>query len=281
MIKSPQEKLFRLNRQIDSNANFGVLDLSPEKYASQFRIIGYGNYGKLSHEILASEALIDSTAVDLVTLYNKYLMLSLLHEFDLSAAVCRLPPSIAKLYERDLTRIELQLDEMATDFYQLSNDAFVKDLAILSHRLIPVGAEYITPDAGIPRKLIFKRGIVHFLQGVRACLLQCGGFTPYLELHAHALALEDFTPDGWLKTYMRLAELLELNPRYRGIISSSWFLDPALERISPRLSYLRKIPQEKGATILFSGYDKKGKSGAPLATSAMHCTSSCAVVTLK
>jgi hypothetical protein len=60
---------------------------------------------------------------------------------------------------------------------------------------------------------------------------------------------EDVHQEGWMKVYMRLAELLENNPGHRGWFSNSRFVDPELEKISPYLSYLRIVPQDNGGGI--------------------------------
>lgn len=262
MTGTIERKLLATKCEIESLGYGRVISPGPEEYVGSFGIIGRGDYGRLNPGLHASEAQFQDGGANLVALFNRYLALSLLHTFDPLAGSCRLPASVVLLYERDLVRIERQLDEQPDEFYRLGNDAFVKDLAILSHRLIPVGAEYALPESGVPRSLLFRRGPAQFFRCLRVCMFQCGGFSPYFELHAHVLALEDFNPDGWLDTYMCLAELLELNPAYKGITSSSWFLDPALARVSPRLSYLQEIPSAHGATLLFSGYDASGETGA-------------------
>jgi hypothetical protein len=262
MHSTRQKKCAELQELIRSSAPSGALQPGPEDYAHRFQIVGEGTYSTLSRETTAGEALIKNAAEPIYELYNKFLTLRLLEAFDVHAGNCRLPSSIANLYERDLFRIESQMEQLPSNFYRLSNDAFLKDLAILSHKLIPVGAEYVTLDSGVPRSLLLKRGYAQFQKGIIACIFQAGGFKPFFELHAHILSLDDFNPSGWQATYVRLAELLELNPQYRGITSSSWFLDPALEKISPHLAYLRAVPEENGATLLFSAVDRLGKSGA-------------------
>ena len=52
--------------------------------------------------------------------------------------------------------------------------------------------------------------------------------------------------------------MLALNPEIRGMWGGSWFYDPALERISPRLEYLRSVPQDNGAYVFYSNIDING-----------------------
>lgn len=257
-----QHRLSVLRKQISMQPAARRIAISPHAYASHFKIGRQGSYGALNPELRAEEASIAAVSPKVCLLYNQYLLVALLDGFKVPDGNFRVPESVAALYERDLERMERQLAEREPEFFRLHNDAFLKDLAILRHQLIPVGAEYAFPKSGVPRSLLFKAGAAQFCKGLWSCAIQSRGFSPFLELHAHILALEDFNPEGWRQTYTRLAELLEANPHFRGVTSSSWFLDPALEVVSPHLAYLREEPEQHGATILFSSWDKKGESGA-------------------
>lgn len=262
MTSKRQLQLLSLKEQISLSPTARHLGLKPEDYAQNFRIDGRGSYSAINKKTVEDEWKMQKAAGDIAKSYNKYLTLALLESFEVGAGSCHLPASIAELYARDLTRIESQTNHLPSSFYRLNNDSFVKDLAILSHKLIPVGSEYVVPNSCVPRSILFRKGIAQFRDGVIACLFEAGGFAPYFELHAHKLSLEDFNPDGWQASYARLAELLVLNPEYCGVTSSSWFLDPQLEQVSPHLAYLRTVPEQNGATLLFSRLDSKGGSGA-------------------
>ena len=194
--------------------------------------------------------------------FNRYVLLDALVRFSLEDARYRLPASVTVLYAREFKRIFRQIDRFEDAFFDLSEDRYLKDLAILTHRLIPVGAEFAEGGAGIPRRLVLGGGPFKSLARLWFVLFRCGGFRPFFALHAHTLALEDFNEEGWLATYHRLAELLAQNPQVKGWLSASWFLDPALETISPHLAYLRRLPLDNGAALFFAGYDSEGTSGA-------------------
>ena len=66
-------------------------------------------------------------------------------------------------------------------------------------------------------------------------------------------ARREFTPDAYDRCYLRMAQLLEFNPLIRGVMSSSWWFDPALEQISPDLVFLRRVPEENGAQLFKIG----------------------------
>ena len=194
--------------------------------------------------------------------FNRYVLLHYIARFSLEQSRYRLPHSIKALYAGQIERILRQIESFEDGFFDIANDGFLKDLAILTHRLIPVGAEFAEGGAGIPRRLIVAGGLKQMLTALWLLFFRCRGLAPFFALHAHTLSLEDFNVEGWRRTYHRLAELLDLNPRMKGWLSASWFLDPALETISPHLVHLRKVPTENGAALLFVGQDMEGISGA-------------------
>jgi hypothetical protein len=201
------------------------------------------------------------------SLYLKYMLNELVANFRLEEARIRLPQTICDLYIREISRIRDQLTQLNLEYYDFDNDPFVKDFALLTHRFVPVGAEFAVPFSGVPRRTLFQGGIRQFFRTAGVIMFRTCGFEPFFSLHAHPLALYDFNPEGWENTYHRLAQLLELNPTIKGITSASWFLDPQLESISPHLTYLREVPEQNGAAFFFVGYDYDGTSGA-LARSA-------------
>jgi hypothetical protein len=219
-------------------------------------------YSAVPEEIAAANARLEKDHPAAVADYNRGVLLELIASFSLNDAIYSLPPSITALYGREISRILHQIDSAEDGFFAIANDGFLKDLAILSHRLIPIGAEYAQGEAGIPRSLLFSVGPKQFFKLLWLIVVRCGGRQPFFALHAHTLALDDFNPEGWIASYHRLADLLELNPEVRGWMSASWFLDPALESISPRLAHLRKVPLENGAGLLFVCRHPDGRSGA-------------------
>lgn len=187
------------------------------------------------------------------------LALSFTHPRDLRTVA--LPDSILPLYVRELRRILEAIRDEGRDI-DLAEDRWRKNLAILDGRLIPVGAEFADVGSGLPRNTLLRDSVATRLRVLRCVMTQTHGFKPMLELHAHPDSLDDFNPAGWLQSYKRLAEILAINPEYKGVIASSWFRDPILTRISPRLSYLREYPESYGALMVRLGEDRDGSSGA-------------------
>jgi hypothetical protein len=225
-----------------------------------------GSYHQLPANLEATYRAIRRESEQTASLYLKGLLTELMMDFSPARSAVRLPQSVRQLYTRELGRIQHQLERFDLAYYDFNNDPFLKDYALLTHRFIPIGAEFTVPFAGIPRRILIQGGARQFYRAAKA-VLRAGGLKPYFALHAHPLALGDFNPQGWEASYHRLAELLELNPVIKGMISASWFLDPKLKVISPRLAYLRDLPERNGAGFFFVEHDHEGTSGA-LAKSA-------------
>jgi hypothetical protein len=154
--------------------------------------------------------------------------------------------------------------------FDLRQDVFLKDLGVLTFKLLAAGAQLVDIHQGVPRRILLTSG-----HGAPFASLSCaiyfafsfGGFASACEIHTSLKQLGEFTPDGWRRCYVRIAELMQLNPGVRGMFGSSWFYDPALSQISPRQDYLRDEPCGYGARVFRVGPDE-GSTRNALATSS-------------
>jgi hypothetical protein len=158
-----------------------------------------------------------------------------------------LPPSVHRLYVLQVHRIRRESVDKTLNHFRLDDDLFMKDLALAMGYLLPVGAELIQPHSGIPRSILWQAGVKQLFAGVRYFLLGRRGFLGYCALHLDSRSLQDFNPEGWRQTYLRIAELLRLNPEVAGMFGTAWFYDPAIAEISPHLAYLRTVREAGGA----------------------------------
>jgi hypothetical protein len=76
---------------------------------------------------------------------------------------------------------------------------------------------------------------------------------PWLEVHTESRELSDFNEAGWDRAWATAAEICKSRPEMAGMLGSSWFYDPPLEQISPRLAYLRVNPLKHGAFMVHQG----------------------------
>lgn len=79
---------------------------------------------------------------------------------------------------------------------------------------------------------------------------------PWLEVHTESRWLDDFNEDGWNRAWAVAADICRARLYLAGMIGSSWFYDPPLTDISPRLAHLRLNPLNGGAFMIHQGPDE-------------------------
>lgn len=198
----------------------------------------------------------------LVENYHKLLLLYLIERFDDRAKSKVLPQSVRVLYPEFFGRMLARLDRSKKSYYLLENSSFRRDLAICRLRLLPCGVELIDENSGVPRRLVTSGGLRQAVKALWFFCFRARGVRPFYESHMDGGALRRFTPQEFELCYLRVAELLELNPHVKGFFSSSWWNDPKLSTISPNLEFLYRIPEENGAMNLRGEFDEKSVNDA-------------------
>lgn len=243
----------------------GLLDRFPvEQYISLLDSQTlYGNYGSIpdSAKLYCQEILSFADEAALSS-YHQLVLLTLITQFDARLSQRRIPSSIIELFEIEFARIVDEISGSKTASYVPGNDRFMKDLSICRLKLYPCGAELLDELSGIPRSVLARGNVAQMIRSARFFLLGKHGFRPYYELHMHAPLRQHFHPDGWVACYRRVAELLALNPEVNGVTCSSWWYDPQLKTISPRLTYLREFLLDNGAEIFHIRADHDASYGA-------------------
>ena len=79
------------------------------------------------------------------------------------------------------------------------------------------------------------------------------GTKPFYLMHVIHKCVEGFNQSEWLNCFHNIYDLLKINKGMKGWLGRSWYYDPELEKISPRLSYLRKLPEGNGAALFKIG----------------------------
>lgn len=105
------------------------------------------------------------------------------------------------------------------------------------------------------------------LDSVRA-YLTCKGWGRWYNDHLDLRAMEEFNPAGWTACFVRMAEVLALNPTVCGITGISWFYDPKVAAISPRLAYLQVTQTQNGAFLANMGTDEHHVQNATVRSAA-------------
>jgi hypothetical protein len=176
-----------------------------------------------------------------------------------------LPERIVRHQVKQLARIASSLARDDESF-DLENDLFLKDFGLVTLRLYAAAAQLLDIRCGIPRSIVWREGPAKVPRNLER-FWRLGGFKPFIQIHTHLRNREDFSEAGWNECYRCCADLYEQDTHLLGMFGSSWFYDPALARISPRLDYLRDIPLQGGARLFF--VERGGEAiGNALSTSA-------------
>lgn len=172
-------------------------------------------------------------------------------ELPTRAAAQDLPPEITANYAEWVDRLAAFLTsaEGAYDVDFWAKDVrFALALSVPSTRTQVIDLQSRLGPGDVVRHARGGRG-----WEVLAAYVSARGWGSWLEVHTEARELSDFNEAGWDKAWMAAAAILRRRPELRGMMGSSWFYDPPLEQISPRLAYLRLNPTRNGAFMIHQG----------------------------
>jgi hypothetical protein len=177
------------------------------------------------------------------------LLLWHIDRFEAVFRTSRLDPEFELQIVDSLHRILSRLIQ-GIDWLRLGRDDFMKELGIVRLSVLPAVAQLIYPWSGLSRSVVLRAGprVWGYVMG------SCGGLKPFLEIHTHdQMAGAYFNGNGWDETYRLVRKLYATFPDHRGMAGLSWFYDPALSVLSPRLDYLRSVPVAGGARLIRVG----------------------------
>lgn len=190
-----------------------------------------------------------------------------------------LPEEIIALYYKWFERIYRDFSVQPDSYYHHEKDSFRKDLAVSRRKAIPVGGAWIVE---LSRRVIKnqltnswlygeKKGITTFINKqlkksvlmlliklrlddsmipiLMLILERLRVYRPYYVIHTVDRYLPRFNEEQMNQAYLNISELLKIHLNICGIYRESWFLDPNLKDISPKLSFLWEVPQQNGAKL--------------------------------
>ena len=154
-----------------------------------------------------------------------------------------------------LERTESWLRELADflegptqgDRYWFPGDWFCKDYRFVTMLSVPCGARVVDLHERVTLKTALKLAVSHPAAGLRAWP------SIWFRAHTETRNLDEFNEEGWRNCCREIAKLLETHPNVAGLVATSWFYDPALAAVSPRLAYLRQFPVAHGAMLVRHG----------------------------
>ena len=211
---------------------------------------------------LQASAFIHSAASPSASRLLDLVLIELVRQFAPLFSKAGLPDSLLPYYHENITRILQRACNHDAWARSSRDDIFLKDLGILRMWLIPCASHLVFRNSGVPRSLVMRQRPDRMLRALAFFGLNSRGFSPFLENHVHPQMLAHFTPEGRKRCYALVAELLQRWPESRGLMGLSWYYDPVVRTISPRLAYLRDVPEQHGALFLPAGSGPDVASGA-------------------
>jgi hypothetical protein len=227
-----------------------MLDNQPSSFA----------FGDLSEECKNyCNSIMQAAGDHALSVYHRLLLLTLVEQNHTVIYSSDSPDEIRRLYDDYFEKIIQQVLINEDEFYRYSNDKFCKDLALCRLKMIPVGA-VIMEQARFPKRFLVKKGVGQFVQGICFIVRELKVLWPLYQMHLDSrpgsASLAEFNPDGWKRTFVIIAELLKTQPHIRGAFGSGWFCDPALEAISPNLSFTWQLFVNNGGKLFYNGTSK-------------------------
>ncbi len=187
---------------------------------------------------------------ELLETYHRLVLLELLETLPGRLDGLSVPASISQLTRDFAQNIRHDVEHPRRGYFLHENDRFAKDLGICRLKLLVGGPEVIESYSGLPRRDLILPPRLQLFARLTYVALRMGGLRPYFETHMDRRLIGEFGEAGYQRFYYRLAELLQVHPHVRGVMfGATWFVDPAISRISPELSYLRELPVQNGARL--------------------------------
>ena len=195
--------------------------------------------------------------------YHRLVLLQLIGRFEQRAARYRLPRWLEGRTRAYFHAIINDVQKTKPRRFLLKHDGFLQDLGVCRIKLWPCGVELVETGCSLNlRWLLQKKDVA---QSVRA-LIHIGfsvrGTAPVLASHFDKRRPQEFSPEGYLELYLNIARLLRAMPDHLGLLSSSWWHDPAVGQMSPQLAFLNELPMSGGARIYRIGTDETAVSKA-------------------
>jgi len=164
---------------------------------------------------------------------------------------------VQTLFEYTVERIRRRCEHSDDMHYVEYPDQYWKDLALCRRVMFPAGARIVQVDMGIPRNFLLRGSAAQRCRFL-GVLLSMKKNKPVFQLHVHPDDLGEFDEEGWRRTLGRLARMLVVNRKSRGIYGSSWLYDPALGNVSPKLEYISSLSRKAGGQFFHVGKDSSG-----------------------
>ena len=199
----------------------------------------------------AEEALTEAFGSSLTDAHRRALVALWALEMPARVPAAGLPSAVLELYPEWIQRMADFLTAAADPY---NRDFWAKDVRISLVLSVP-GARTQMIDLSSPMGPgnVLRHAREGWGWSVIPSYATAQAWKPWLEVHTESRELSDFNEAGWDRAWATAAEICKTRPGMAGMLGSSWFYDPPLEQISPRLAYLRVKPLKHGAFLLHQG----------------------------
>ena len=226
-----------------------IAALAPEAAAAAAASAPHWDFDQPGHRV--AEALCAAFGTSLTDDHRRALIAHFALALPERIAAERLPQASLELYPEWIGRMADFLTAAADPY---DRDFWAKDVRISLVLSVP-GARTQMIDLSSPMGpgQILRHAREGWGWSVIPAYAAAQSWKPWLEVHTESRELSDFNEAGWDRAWATAAEILKTRPDMAGMLGSSWFYDPPLEQISPRLAYLRLNPLKHGAFMVHQG----------------------------
>lgn len=221
-----------------------------------------GTYKYVSKEILnLSYEIVEQSNKATLEIYHKLIVITLLIESSFQIETNILPEEVKKWYRIHFDTIlkKIENNSIHKGSYLFPEDRLFKDLGICTMKLIPAGVRKIHMEKLPVKRFLIQNGIKQFLRGFFCIFCELKGIQPVFHGHLDSRdrqSIAEFSPEGWIRHFMMVADLLKTYKNVKGVIGLTWFYDPKLNQISPELAYLREMIIDNGGKFFIVGSNK-------------------------
>lgn len=186
--------------------------------------------------------------------YGKLLVSKLVGDASSRIRRIPLPESIRAEYPATLARIARGLRGVSHASYVGEHGDFWRDLRLSAQLSVPLTASRVLDRISfLPRTFYRNMGLAEDLRCLGRVAFRLRGLGPVFRVHIDERDMSDFDDAGCERAYLRAAEMLQLYPGVKGAVGTSWTHDPQLDRISPRLTFPRRMQLAHGAFLRREG----------------------------
>ena len=178
--------------------------------------------------------------------FNRALVAHLASRLRFRLTELALPADVLERVPSSLDRLHGFLND-APKCYDLGDDYFLKDVRFAAGWTVPCGAKVVDLRSWLSLPISLLTALRGRAPGLALRTLRPRRRPPWFEHHTESRYLDEFNEAGMDCTYRCVASMLRRHTEVAGLTAYGWLYDPRLAEISPRLSYLRQRPLERGA----------------------------------